>query len=218
MNKINKYRGLFIIVTLCALLLSACSDDEWDLMAEFFTVWAEENGVVVNGEIQPGNALNTILEDNIGDLLNSDTSVQLDGVDVIRDIEKADEIANNALYNLDPDQMLSAVNLRPYDWRLRESDGVIWLAIGNAAAAQSAFTQSDSLLKASILQQGGDCLSLRRSQLETRLEILWDTIIREESQPGWSEGEALELRQEHYRVRGLLSDINTYSDSPFCGD
>lgn len=218
MTKINKYRGLFIIVTLCAQLLSACSDDEWDLMAEFFTVWAEENGVVVDGEIQPGNTLNTIIEDNIGDLLNSDTSVQLDGVDVIRDIEKADEIANNALLNMNPDQMLSAVNLRPYDWRLRENDGVIWLGRGNVAAAQAAFTQSDSLLKASILQQGGDCLSLRRSQLETRLEILWDTIIREESQPGWEEGEAFELRNEHYRVREMLSDINTYSDSPFCSD
>jgi GTP cyclohydrolase II len=217
MKKVNKHRGLIIAVTICALLLSACSDDEWDLIGEFFIVWAEENEIVIDDEIQTENVINNILKDKIGDLTNSEKNVQLDGLDVIRDIEQANAIADKALESMNPDQMLSAVNLRPNDWRLREKDGVIWLANGNTAAAESAFERSDTLLKVSLTQNGGDCLSARRAQLETRLETLWDAITRYESVPGYS-GSAVELRQEHTHVLELLSDINTYSESPFCGD
>ncbi|MCJ7432067.1 MAG: hypothetical protein MUO77_01125, partial [Anaerolineales bacterium] len=211
MKRLNRYRGLIIIVTVCALLLSACSDDEWDLMLEFFNVWAEENEIVIDDEIQAEKVIDNIVEGKYGDLTNSETSVQLDGLNVVRDIEQVDEISNNALDNLDPDQMLSAVNLRPNDWRLREKDGVIWLANGNTAAAESAFERSDTLLTVSLTQNGGDCLSARRSQLETRLETLWEAITKYESQPGRKQGDAALLRQEHEQVGDELREINTYS-------
>jgi hypothetical protein len=95
---------------------------------------------------------------------------------VIRDIEQEDNLAADAMETLDPDKIALALDIRPLDWHLHEQDAAVWLARENAAAAQTAFAQSDELLRESLLQ-GGDCLMQRRNQLETQLVSLWESRL-----------------------------------------
>jgi len=215
MKRTKKFTGILVVFLLSLFLLSACSDDEWDLIAEFFVVWAEQNSIVIDGAFQTDQAINTVVNDKISDVTNSEKSIQLDGLDVIRDIEQADAIADQAMDDLDPDQMVSALSIRPSDWRLHEKDGVIWVANDNLSAATSAFRRSDDLLRES-LESGGDCLSLRRNQLEARSRELWEATLVYESQPGRSQGDAKSLRQVHGKVGRELNEINTYKTTPFC--
>lgn len=214
MNRAKVFLRIIVIMMISSLLLTACSDSEWDLAAEFFEVWAEENGLVVDGELQIDDAALGVIKDTVDDISNSEKNVQLDGLDVIRDIEEAEELSDQAVENLNREQMERAIGLRPNDWLLHEKDAVIWGSFHNAAAADSALLQSDTLLKES-LEQGGDCLAARRAQLEARLEITWNEIMRQEGYPK-QEVEATQLRNIHDAARQELQDMNEFHESPFC--
>lgn len=216
MNQAKVFLKIVLVMIICLVFLTACSDSEWDLVAEFFAVWAEENGLVLDGEIQLDEAAFTVVKDTIDDISNSDKNVQLDGLDVIRDIERAEELSDQAVENLNREQMDQAIGLRPNDWLLHEKDAVLWGAYHNSAAAESALFQSDTLLKES-LEQGGDCLAARRAQLEARLEFTWAEILRQEKEksPG-IDVVAKELRNIHQAARMELQEMNTYHESPFC--
>lgn len=201
---------------LCSFLLTACSDDEWDLMAEFFRVWAEEKGLIVDGEIRLDKIAVTAAQDSIDNILNSEKNTQLEGLDVIRDIERAEELTTEAMQKLDPDLMELPKEIRPNDWIIQEQDAVIWGAKNNPAAAQSAITESDRLLRKS-LEKGGSCLSARRAQLETRLEITWDEIMKLEGGPGRTPT-AVALREIHTSTRSELQAINHRQYSSFCSE
>ena len=108
--------------------------------------------------------------------------------------------------------MATALSIRPNDWRLLEQEGVIWLANANGAAAQSSFTKSDDVLK-ERLQIGGDCFSMRRAQLETRLFTLSDAITTLKAK-GEFGTEA--LQEENRRVADELSQMNATGKSDFC--
>lgn len=214
MKELRFLRKILIPMTVCALLLSGCSDDEWDLMAEFFRVWAEENGLVANDEIKFDSVAINVAQDGIDNFLNSDSHVQLDGLDIVRDIEKTEELSDEALKKHDPELLELPKEMRPNDWAILETEAVIWGGAHNAAAAQQAITDSDNILKKN-LERGGSCLSARREQLETRLEITWDEIMKLEGGPGRSPT-AVELREIHTATRLELQAINHRQFSEFC--
>ena len=211
----NNQKFLILILLLSAFFLTSCWDIDPDLVESAFESWAEENNVLVNGEWKPEGVVMKAIENTIADATNKDTSVQLDGLDVIRDIEKADNLAAEALTDFDTSKISSAVSIRPLDWRLHEQEGVVWTANGNGAAAETAWAQSDELLRETLLK-GGDCATQRRSQLEVRLITLWEAVQTYESQPGRTQGDAKELRAAHMRVSGELQQLNK-NRSEFCG-
>lgn len=211
------YRKIATVMTVCAILLSGCSDIEWDLIGEFFMFWAEDNGVIVGEEIQIGALSSAVVKDRINNLTNSKDNTELDGLDVIRDIERSEELSARAIETYDPELMKEALELRPFDWKLHEKDAVLWATAQNSPAAESAILQSDSLLMDS-LRMGGDCMSARRAQLEIRLSNTWEAIERAESQPGWEMGDAKSLRDIHKAASQELKDMNQYKETPFCDD
>ncbi|NQS92577.1 MAG: hypothetical protein HQ574_09225 [Chloroflexi bacterium] len=215
--KITKYKLiLLLILTLPILFLTACDDADLDLIGLVIEAWAEENGLYKDGKFSPYPMAQKAAEDTIGGITNKEPFIQLDGLDVIRDIETADKLASEALVDFDTSKISSAVSIRPLDWRLHEQEGAVWLANQNSAAAESAYAQSDELLQESLLN-GGNCLALRRSQLQTRLGTLWEAVKTYESQSGKKQGDARHLRDMHKFVGEELSDINTHNESDFCG-
>jgi hypothetical protein len=203
-----------LILLLPVLLLTSCEDADWDLLEIAFESWAEENGLVEDGAWQPDGVVVKAVEDKVAEITNQNAAVQLDGVNAVRDMEKATELADEAMLDLDIAKMSSAVSLRPNDWRLHEQEGVVWLANANGAAAQTAFTNADELLLES-LQSGGDCFAMRRTQLENRMFALSDALaaVRLEN-PG---GPAFEVLQvENRRVADELSMMSTSQQSDFC--
>ena len=210
------FRKAILILVLCLpfLFLTACEDADWDLLEIAFEAWAEENHLLENGKWQPEGVVQKAVENTIADITNQEESIQFDGLDVIQDIEQADNLAEEALEDLDADKMTTAISIRPNDWRLLEQDGVVWLANANGAAAQNSFTKSDEMLRRS-LQSGGDCFALRRSQLETRLFTLSDAITTAKAgNTGAYDIEALQA--ENRRVADELTIMANSGQSAFC--
>lgn len=208
---------LILIMILTALLLSGCGALDTDLIAMVIEAYAEDRGIIEGDSYSPMALVRELNKAMVAEVTNDEDFIELDGVDVVKDIEKADQLADEALEELDTAKVQSAVSIRPEDWRLQEKSAAVWLAHENGAAAQTAFTKSDDLLLDS-LHYGGDCLTLRRQQLETRLQTLWSAIQSYEAEPGHGALSAKTLREEHGRVRAELQSINTYGESTFCGD
>ncbi|MGB2964962.1 MAG: hypothetical protein WBB69_13355, partial [Anaerolineales bacterium] len=168
-----------------------------------------------NGEWKPEGVVLKAAQDTIGNITNSNEKVQFDALDVMRDIEKADNLAAEALQTFDTAKMSSAVSIRPLDWLLRDKEGAVWLANDNGAAAQTSFTKSDELLRERLLS-GGDCFKLRRTQLETRMFTLSEALTNYTLQtPGGAGAEA--IRAEHRRVSDEIFAMNNSQQSDFCG-
>jgi len=209
----NLIRILILILPL--LFLSACDARDEELLVMAWEAWAEENGIFIDGEWQPDGVVTKVVKDTVGNITNTDVKVQFDGLDVVHDIDETKAMAAVALETFDTGKMTLAVSRRPLDWSLLEQEGVVWLANDNGAAALTSFTQSDELLREQLLS-GGDCATLRRAQLETRLGTLWEAVLNYESQSGRSQGDAVALREEHDRVGSELWLLNN-GKSEFCG-
>jgi hypothetical protein len=162
---------LLLIICISSFMLSGCEDVDWDLASLAVEAWAEENGLYRDGKFAPVPMLEKAVGDTVRDVTHDEPFVQLDGLDVIRDIEKADELADQALTTFDTAKMASALAIRPHDWSLHEKDGVVWLTNGNSAAAQAAFDKADQLLLDNV-GSGGGCTTMRINQLRTRANAL----------------------------------------------
>lgn len=212
-NRIVFFR-IVLIILVCPLILSGCGDDEWDIAAEFFEVWAEENGLVSNGELNVGAGAEKIAKDVYDNITNLPDSRQLDGLDVIGTIEEAEVLSNEALEQHDPEKMKEAIALRPNDWILHEKAAAMYGGFQDQSAAQDAILQSDTLLKESLTVYD-DCMAARRAQLEIRLENLWNEIKRQEANAP-DDYKAERLRESYYATRQELQDMNEFHETPFC--
>ena len=100
---------LVLILTLPTFILSGCEDTDWDLLEIAFEAWAEDKGLYENGKWKPEGVVKNAVNETIADITNQEESVQLDGLNVIRDIEKADKLADQALTTFDTAKMASAL-------------------------------------------------------------------------------------------------------------
>lgn len=214
MRNYKSIRLLSVVLLLCSLLLTGCDDADWDIVWDALSDWAEENELIVDGEFQPDGAAAIVAKDMMEDWINSQASVRLDGLDVVRDIEKANELSDEALTNLETDKMREAIALRPNDWVLHEKDAVIWGAYHNGAAADAAILQSDSLLKES-LRVGDNCVAARKSQLDMRISLLWSEINFQEDNDDQG-NEAKELREIYEAALRETREIESFGRTDFC--
>lgn len=214
MKKKANLQIILIALFICSLFLSGCEDIEWDYVFAAFMAWSEENGLVVDGELQPGGVAANVAKDMAEDWINTLESVQLDGLEVVQEIEEANELSDQALAELDSSKIREAIAIRPNDWVLHEKDAIIWGAFHNSAAANAAIFQSDTLLKES-LKVGDDCIAARQSQLYKRMSLLWEEIKRQES--GSVEGNtAKELRAMYEAASTEYKEINANIGTDFC--
>ncbi len=170
---------LFLILTLPILFLTSClelSDADWELLEVAFESWAEENGLLENDQWKPDSVVEKAIENTVGNMTNKEPFIQLGALDdVIRDIDRADELASEAIMQNDLKKMHTAVGLRPNDWRLQEQNAVLWSANSQSAYSNDAFVDANDLIEEQV-KQGGDCVALRIQQLEYREILLSDNI------------------------------------------
>ncbi len=141
---------LLLVLLLPILFLTGCEDADWDLLEIAFESWAEENNLLENGQWQPDGMVVKVVEDKVAEITNQNAAVQLDALNAVRDMEKATQLADEAMLDLDTAKMSSAVSLRPHDWTLYEKESAVWIANQNEAAARTARTRSDDLLLESV--------------------------------------------------------------------
>ena len=94
--------------------------------------------------------------------------MQLDGLEVVDEHEKANELSDQAMQNLDNAAMEDALDLRPYDWTIHDKNGVLLGTQGQSADAQEAFFEADTLLMEGLGPED-DCREARIAQLDQRL-------------------------------------------------
>jgi hypothetical protein len=206
-----------LILILPLLFLSACENTDTELAEKAFEAWAKKNNLYVNGQWKPEGVILKTVQNTIGNITNSDENVQFDALEVLRDIDKAEDLADEALLSYDTAKMASAISIRPKDWSLQDMDAAIWMVKGNGAAAQSAFTKSDELLRERLLS-GGDCFIMRRTQLQDRMFALKDVLNEYDYKNSPGDPTAAALRAEINRVADELHVMNQNKQSDFCGN
>ncbi len=205
-------------ITFCVLLLfsllTGCSEGDWEYLFWGLMVWGEEHNIIVDEEFQPGALAAVIASDTVDDWRNAPETVQLDGLDVIKKIEMANDLSDQALKELDPEKMEEAINLRPDDWTLYENDAILWAAKDNGAAAAQMIEEADARLKES-LEYGDDCVEARRAQLSRRLALVWDEIKKLEGDDGES-GNIGELQYIYDYSAYEINEIDSSGWTDFC--
>ena len=213
MKRPRVLKAIAVVLIVFSFLLTGCGDADWDLLFDFFLVWAEENNVFSGDSINPAGLAQAVGKDITDNWLNTLENTQLDGLGVVQTVEKANSIADEAITDLDTEKIQEAISLRPYDWQLHEKDALIWGAKNNIAAADSAISQADNLLRES-LQPGDDCVQARRAQLHLRMAITWDEIQRQENAtPGYM---ATGLREIYLIASDEISKIDNHGLTDFC--
>jgi hypothetical protein len=210
--------ALASLILLAAFSLTSCDDMDSELIEIVIINWL--GGVDADLYDQTAKIISDLTwkaaKQSVEQVTNTEESIQLDGFDVVEDIEIANNMSDRALEDLDTARMASAVKMRPNDWRIQEKDGAVWLANGNAAAAQTAFTNSDEMLRDS-LEHGGDCAALRTQQLQTRLQTLIKAEATCANDYSCKNDDQLALRAEIDNVNGLLQAADSAGGIPaFC--
>jgi hypothetical protein len=206
-----------LILCLSALLLSGCGEFYPDLVLMAVEAYAQDRGIIEDGNYSPMALVGELNKAMVADVTNDEDFIELDGVDVVKDIEKADQLADEALSELDTHKVESAVSIRPLDWRLQEKSGAVWTANGNGAAAETAYAQSDELLRESLLS-GGNCTQLRRQQLQTRARSLSDAGRACRLDENCSTATYEEIGATHEDVMAQIQEIDSTGIAPFCPD
>lgn len=212
--KTTKKILLVLILLLPVLLLTSCDDADLDLLAIALEAWAEENGLYKDGKFSPFPMAQKVAEDTIGGITNGEPFVQLDGLDVVRDIEKADKLASSAIEFNEPEKMAAAIQLRPEDWRLQEQNAVLWLYNSNSSAASNAQTKADDLLKDSV-KGTENCAIHRKQQLEFREREIRNQIPDCEKTAFCT---LTVLEEALISTSSEIQSINASGTTPFCGD
>ena len=201
---------LFLILTLPILFLTSClelSDADWELVEVAFESWAEENGLLENDQWQPDGVVTKAVENTIGDLTNKEENVQFDGLTVIRDIEKADELAEQAWKEKEKEKLIEAINTRPKDWRLREQEAAFSLS-QDSIGKGIGLTDSDLIILKQV-NAGADCVNLRTQQLEYR-ESLFEKHMSSD------EDKQFEMQFIQSEAQEELQGIYSTGQTSFC--
>jgi hypothetical protein len=196
------------------MLLTGCSESDWEYLFMGFMAWGEEHNIIDDNGFHPSALAAVVASDTVDDWTNAPEAVQLDGLDVIRKIEMANDLSAQALKELDPEKMEQAINLRPDDWTLYETDAILWAAKENGVAASEMLFEADTRLKES-LQYGDNCVEARRAQLHRRLALIWDEIKKQENE-GREVNDTSELQYMYDFSAQELNEIDSSGWTEFC--
>jgi len=213
----TKKRVVFslLVLFLLSLMMSGCDESDQELVMGILQVWVTDDGVMDEVEAKViVDVAAKAWEQTTREFMNAEDAIQLNGLDVIDDIERADELSKEGLTPENEHLMAEAIELRPEDWRIRERDAVLWIMNGNSAATASAEDKSDSLLKNQI-KNPDNCPSLRLQQLRYREQTYQENYknCQMEANCNFAEYEAA-----HVSVQQEIKEILNTGQSPFCGN
>lgn len=163
---------LFGCLLLIGVGLTACTDAEYELVAEFFVVWAEENGILQNEELNLPALVDQLYVEALFDWSNTDPDAALDAVvEVPNSIEEADALAEQGADWGSLELINKAIEARPNDWSYYDQGGAVALRLGNHQE-EEAYRQSADNLVLQNSQNSGHCNFLRLNQLRNRRAAL----------------------------------------------
>ena len=176
--------GLAAMLVIAVPLLAACEDAESEFFLKLAADWAVEkkllslnctgdppdcqydlNEVALGAYITVGRLGAIVRED--GQLINA----ALDGAEVVRKQEEADELAAAGTEQRDLDLINQAIALRPGDWSYHDQRAALLLGQNDDAAAQASFAESERLVRERI-KAGASCRPLMLNMLRHRANAL----------------------------------------------
>jgi hypothetical protein len=164
-----------MILLLLLLLLTSCTDNQVDWALDVFESWADAEGVNLSKGVDIGKATGYVAGQIADRIIYSDEYAALEMTHDLDKIKRADAIMDLAITSNNPDDLRTAKDIRPWDYKYSEAEAVLWMIKGNNAATNSSITTADSLA-ARMVEEGGDCRTARLNQLRVRRKLLLDKL------------------------------------------
>ena len=164
-------RRAFLIVSLAAAspIMSGCTDADIDWLFAVGEEWGRANGVIDDaGNINWGEAVMQVFGLPSGDPL---VDAALDAGSVVANLEAAEAAAREGAENGDLAKVEAAIESRTKDWGFHEQKAALLMAMGDLAAATSAYGDSEALVRSQV-SQGGNCTNLARNMFTHRIQAL----------------------------------------------
>ena len=191
----------FVLIT---PMLSACTQEDIDWLFAIGEEWGRANGVIDDaGNINYGQAVMQLFGLPFGD---SDVAAALDAGSVVANLEELNLQVREAVETGDIAKVEAAIEARAKDWGFHEQKAALLMGQGNLSGAESAFADSENLVRSQI-SKGGDCTLLARNMFTHRINAL-------ETQLGLQPNDQLSSRAAE--TQGFLDAIAAGQSIPFC--
>ena len=156
----------FVLIT---PMLSACTQEDIDWLFAIGEEWGRANGVIDDaGNINYGQAVMQLFGLPFGD---ADVAAALDAGSVVANLEELNLQVREAVETGDIAKVEAAIEARAKDWGFHEQKAALLMGQGNLSGAESAFADSENLVRSQI-SKGGDCTLLARNMLTHRINAL----------------------------------------------
>jgi hypothetical protein len=169
-------RALLLVAALTLpLMLTACEESDTEFLLDLAIEFAQEKGLLnADGSPNLGTMGQYALFGTTGD---PEADAALDAGFVVKNLEDADQLAQEGAEEGDMNKINAAINARPGDWSYREQQAALLMAQGDMEGAEQAMAESDQLVFDRI-NEGGDCTTLRLNQLRHREQALTTQMQR----------------------------------------
>lgn len=156
----------FVLIT---PMLSACTQEDIDWLFAIGEEWGRANGVIDDaGNINYGQAVMQLFGLPFGD---ADVAAALDAGSVVANLEELNLQVREAVETGDIAKVEAAIEARAKDWGFHEQKAALLMGQGNLSGAESAFADSENLVRSQI-SKGGDCTLLARNMFTHRINAL----------------------------------------------
>ena len=168
-----------VIVLIGSMLLTACDEADWDLLLDWGGDWAASNHVWDGESLDMGNLVRLGAEQQVNAIF--DPNPALNAGEVARDIQKADDLAQQASLATqlgEPDEAMTALNtaiqLRPNDYNYVQQRAAASLANGDTAGYERDLEKATRLMEAQVgrTQSVEQCHRLYRQFYQHQLDVL----------------------------------------------
>lgn len=173
-------RRLAALLVIAVPLLAACEDADSEFFLQLAADWAVEKGLMsLNCAGDPSDCQYDLNEvalgryitlGRLGAMFSEDgqlINAALDGAEVVRAQEEADELAAAGTEQRDLTLIDQAIALRPGDWSYHDQRAALLLGQNDDAAAQASFAESERLVRERI-RAGASCRPLMLNMLRHR--------------------------------------------------
>jgi hypothetical protein len=216
----KSWHRLLAVFALASPLLAACEDAESEFFLQLAADWATEKGLLsysCTGS-SPSDCEYDLNEVALGAYITlgrmgaafspdgRGINAALDGAEVVRRQEEADELAAAGTEQGNLDLIDQAIALRPDDWSYHEQRAALLLAQHDDSAAQASFAASETLVQERI-RDGARCEPLMLNMLHHRAAAL-DAQAKRDPEMGVLE----ELRQ----VQNDILDLEGGEPNRWC--
>ena len=160
---------LCLAAILCSTLLSGCDED---LLIDLAVEWSIDNGIYDGDEnIDYVNLGREMTDDAIDSFFGDETQAQLESGEVVNDVRRADQMANQGASTGDVTLIDDAITVRPNDWSYTEKRSAVLLAQGETGLWSQSKSNSTTLVQNSIAN-GANCVNAYRNLYQQRVAVL----------------------------------------------